>query len=344
MASLFSDFLTCLGIRHTEDYSDSRFSQMPFQSMFGMAELLKEYGIGSVGVSVAPEAREHALANFKPPFLIDTAHGFAIISEIANGDATYMTQHKVFTAPVAEIIGGWNGIALLAEADSESIEPEYSRHHIAEMSKSVKRCILIALAAALAGFAMWASGLYSSVAGWMLLALDCAGIMLSWMLVQKSLGIRNDAAEAVCSAIEEGGCDEIAQSEASSFMGIFKWSEVGLAYFSVSLLAMLLFPRALPALAAINILCLPYTVWSITYQKFKAKVWCTLCVCVQATLWLLFAAYLIGGYTRLIFPLTTEFIVNFLALGCCYVAVMLGLNSLDDALAKLLKPRQYENA
>lgn len=344
MASLFSDFLSSLGVKHTEDYSDSRFARMPFKSMFGLASLLKEYGVGSVGVSVEADAKVEALGKFPVPFLADTAGGFAIVSAVSAGSVTYMTQHKVFSAPVQEVAGAWNGIALLASADESSIEPEYKLHRIAEMSKSVKRVALICLATLLLGFAMWASGLYSRWEAWLLAAFDCAGIWLSWMLVQKSLGIHNVAADAVCSALEEGGCDEIAQSEASSFMGIFKWSEVGLAYFSVSLLAMLLFPHTLPALAAINILCLPYTVWSISYQKFKAKVWCTLCVCVQATLWLLFGSYLIGGWTHRILPLSSSFLIDFFALGCCYLATMLALNRLDTALAKLIKTSDNESA
>lgn len=343
MSSLFSDFLTALGVRHTEDYSDRRFEEMPFQTMFGLANLLKDYGVGNSGVSVEAPARKDALAAFRTPFIIDTPVGFLIVLKTDGDSVTYMSHQKVFSVPSAEILDSWNGIALLAAPDSDSIEPEYGLHHVAEMSKSVKYYVLVILAAALTGFAMWRTGLYADWAAWLVLVFDCSGIWLSWMLVQKSLGIHNSAAEAVCSVLEEGGCDQLAQSEASSFMGIFKWSEVGLAYFSVSLLAMLLFPALLPVLAAINILCLPYTVWSIMYQKFKAKVWCTLCVCVQATLWLLFGAYILGGWTYRIEPFTPDFWINFLVLGCCYVGVLLGINHLDDALLKYFKTKTSDN-
>lgn len=109
---------------------------------------------------------------------------------------------------------------------------------------------------------------------------------------------------------------------------------------------MLLIPQTLPVLAAINILCLPYTVWSISYQKFKAKVWCTLCVCVQATLWALFATYLLGGWTYQILPLTDNFWIDFLVLGCCYVVALLGINWLDESIIKYLKTNsdQDENS
>lgn len=153
---------------------------------------------------------------------------------------SYISRGNSFTATTREVLDGWNGIALLATADEKSIEPEYSRHHIAELSTGIKKWLLIVIAALLLGAGMWLSGLYLHPMAWVVALLDCGGIILSWMLVQKSLGISSRAADRVCGAIEEGGCDEIATSEASSFLGIFKWSEVGLAYFTVSLSAMLL--------------------------------------------------------------------------------------------------------
>ena len=112
------------------------------------------------------------------------------------------------------------------------------------------------------------------------------------------------------------------ETKASSFFGIFSWSEVGFTYFSVSLLALLIFPQWICYLAACNILCLPFTFWSIWYQKFRARNWCTLCVSVQATLWLLFFCYLGGGWIAGIFPLRIEFFV----LGVTYAVVLMALN------------------
>lgn len=335
MATLFSDLLTALGVKHTEAYSDRRFNEMPFQTMFGLSNLLREYGVGATGVSVAKEALDDALRGFVTPFLADTADGFVIVTDVTDNQVTYLSQQRRFTVAIEELIDAWNGTALLVAPGRLSIEPEYTRHRIGEIFEGVKRWTLGALAVALVVVAMWLTGLYCEWSAWVLLALDCAGLWLSWMLVQKSLGIHTQAADAVCAVLEEGGCDELARSEASSFMGIFKWSEVGLAYFSISMLALLLFPRTLPALAAINILCLPYTVWSITYQRFKAKVWCTMCVGVQLTLWLLAAVYLIGGWDKGIF--SGDFWTVFFILGAVYIAALLAINALNEAISRTFK-------
>lgn len=336
MASLFSDYLTALGVKHTVDYSDKRFAQMPFRTLFGLYALLREYGVDSVAVSIPEEKRGEALSQLPVPFLADTPNGFALVTCAGSDSICYLSEQRPFRVPASELAASWNGMALVAKPRPDAIEPEYGRHRIGELATGVKKVLLVALVAILAGFAMWAGGAYRHWAAWIVLTLDGVGIWLSWALVLKSLGIGTKSADAVCSALEEGGCDEIASSEAASFMGIFKWSEVGLAYFSVSLLALLLFPGVLPALAAINLLCLPYGIWSIWYQRFRAKTWCTLCVCVQATLWLLAGAYLLGGWTGAFFPITLSQGVAFLVLGGCYVLALLGINALNDALARYL--------
>lgn len=344
MGSLFTDFLRELGVRHTQAYSDRRFSEMPFQSMFGLANLLGEYGVKCAGVRVLPGNRAQVLGLLKVPFLADTPDGFLIVTRVGDGTADYWTQGRKFTIEADKLIEAWNGVALLAEADSESVEPSYMEHHLDEVAEVVKKWGVIILAAALLGVAMWSNGLYANVWAWLVVGFDCAGSALSWLLIGKSLGVKSAAAEVVCSALDRGGCDRIARSAASSFFGLFKWSEVGVAYFSVSLLAMLLFPKAMAALAAFNLLCLPYSFWSIWYQKFKARSWCTMCVGVQASLWLLFFSYLGGGWERHIFACDWGFWMPFMVIVASFVVVLLTVNRIDSAILKHFKPVNDEDA
>jgi len=205
MATLLSDLLTVLGVRHTELYSDKRFSQMPFRSMFGLSKLLREYGVATAGISVASEERRNALAVMPVPFLADTPDGFIIVEKIGGGQVTYLSQHKEFEASIDAVLDAWNGVALLVSDSSESIEPGYTRHHVAEIASGVKRWTLLILLPVLLVVGMWADGLYCHVAAWVVMIFDIAGLWFSWSLVQKSLGIHTAAANAVCSAIEEGG-------------------------------------------------------------------------------------------------------------------------------------------
>lgn len=186
------------------------------------------------------------------------------------------------------------------------------------------------LAIALFAYLFISNGIYKQWSTILITVFDLGGLWLTYMLVQKSLHIKNAAADRVCGVLQAGGCDNILEMKASKFFGIFVWIEVGFAYFSVSLLTLLIFPEYSSYLAACYVCCLPFTCWSIWYQKFRAKIWCTLCVCVQCTLWLLFFCYLGGGWLRDVFPLRIQFFV----LGATYVATLLALNRLMPKLEK----------
>lgn len=335
MATLFTDFLTALGVRHTEAWSDRQFWNMPFQSLFGLAKLLQSYGIETAGVECADKAA--ALAGLPRPFIADTPRGLVIVTGSDGSMVSYLTQGRGETIATPDFLQAWNGIALLARRTARAGEPGYGAHRRVELADILKGWLLKALPLALWIYLMVANSLASSWTAWVISALDMAGLLLSWMLVEKSLGIKNAKADAVCSVLEEGGCDSIAKSAAASFMGIVKWSEVGLAYFSVSLAAFLVFPEATrPWLALINACCLPYTLWSIGYQKFVARTWCTLCVSVQACLWALFAFYLAGGWWT--GGSWTPGWGLWVLVGC-YVLALVAINAFDRGLSRLLHPQ-----
>lgn len=319
--SLFSDFLTQLGVRHTTDYSDKAFGSMPFKSLYGLTKLLDSYGVENEALRLADTGE---IVKLTVPFLASTAGGFVIVTEVGDGGISYITQGEPERMALDEFVKAWSGVVLLAYPGPDSCEPDYGAHSRDRFIAVAKKWVLILGAIALFLYAFISNGLYRSWSTVGIALIDIFGLWLTYMLVQKSVKIKNAAADKVCGVLQAGGCDSVLEMKASKFFGIFGWSEVGFSYFSVSLLTLLLFPQWLCYLAACNLCCLPFTFWSIWYQKFRAKVWCTLCVSVQASLWLLFFCYLGGGWLRGVFPLRIEFFV----LGLTYLTVLLGLNRL----------------
>lgn len=325
--TLFSDFLRQLGVPHTTDYSDRQMRQMPFQTMFGLSKLLESYGIPCQGLKISDKTE---LPSLQPPFLADTPQGFVIVTSIDGDKVGYLTQGQSEQMVLGDFEQAWNGVVLLAFPDKNSREPGYTAHRTAALIDTAKKYVMWACVAALFLYLFISNGLYRSWATIGISLIDMAGLVFSFMLVQKSLNIHNAAADAVCGVLEKGGCDSILELKVSSFFGIFKWSEVGFTYFSVSLLALLMFPEWIGYLALCNACCLPYTVWSIWYQRFRAHRWCTLCVSVQTSLWLLFFCYLGGGFFKLAWPLHIEFFV----LVATYITVLLFINRLSPMITK----------
>jgi uncharacterized membrane protein/thiol-disulfide isomerase/thioredoxin len=97
--------------------------------------------------------------------------------------------------------------------------------------------------------------------------------------------------QILCGGGGNKDCNAILSSKAANVFDGLTWSEVGFFYFGGTWL-MLLFGGAsvqtLEVLIVLNVLSLPYTVYSIYHQWRVAKQWCVLCCTVQAVLWLEF--------------------------------------------------------
>lgn len=334
---ILSDFLTLLSVPHTSGYTNRQFAAMPFKSLFGLSKLLDRYGISSMGLRLEDKSE---LAKVTPPFLAHTPKGFVIVTGVGNGSVEYLTQRVKESIPVSDFNKAWDGTLFLAFPNEDSIEPDYAGHARILFFNKAKRVLLALLAVLLVAYLFISNGIYRHLTLTLAMVCDFIGLGFTFMLVQKSMRIKSRTADRVCGVLQEGGCDTVLETKASTFFGIFSWSEVGFAYFSVSLLAQLIFPQWTCYIAACNVCCLPFTLWSIWYQRFRAKAWCTLCVSVQCTLWLLFACYASGGWLRNVFPLRIEFFV----LGACYVFMLLLLNRLMPLMTKKEKDESQTQA
>lgn len=325
--TIFSLFLESLGVPHTPEYSDDRFRNMTFKSLFGFSRLLKEYGIDNEAYQIADKLE---IDRLDTPFMAQGNQKFVIVTSVTPDSVTYLTETGPVVSTRDNFFRRWNGVVLMAYPDENSIEPDYAAHRRAMIIDAAKKWILIASAAIIALYLFISSGLYADWSDVALLATNGVGLYVSYLLMLKTLNIKSRSADRACGFIETHGCDHVLSSAMSSFMGIFKWSEVGLAYFSISLMTLLVFPEYTNYLAFLNLFCLPYSFWSVWYQKTRAKAWCTLCLSVQALLWLSFFCYLGGGHIRDIFPLRPEVFI----LGLSYLTALLAINRLSPYFSK----------
>lgn len=327
--SLFSNFLKELDVKHTVGFSDEQFENMNFKSLFGFSRLLSSYGIPNAAFRIKDT---NEILKVPVPFIAQKDHSFVLVTDIdAEGKGMkWKTCRGEESGTTDDFIGGCSGIVLQAYPDENSIEPDYSKHHLLEIAKVAKRWILILCACLLGVWGFVVGRLYTNLSTILLTAVDLAGLGVAWLLTLKSLKVKSATADSVCGVLQKHGCDHVLEDKASSFFGIFSWSEVGLAYFSVSLAVLLIFPQMIGTLALINACCLPFTFWSIWYQKFRIKTWCTLCVITQCLLWCQFFCYLFGGWWGYTFPLS----VGIIPLAAAYAGAMLGINAVCSFIKK----------
>lgn len=319
--TLFSDFLKVLGVPHTETYSDMAFKGMSFKSLFGLSRLLDSYGVDNEAIKLDDKSK---LMELPLPYISRDKYSFVIVNDIdkTSGTVSFCRFGKKEQLDINKFLQQSTGIVLLARKTPASKEPDYADHCFHEIAEKAKNWILVvcSLFLLVCGFIM--AGLYHHLSTILLLLVDLAGVTVTWMLILKTLKVKNKSADRICGVLQEHGCDHVLEQKASTFFGIFSWSEVGITYFSLSTLFLFLFPSLLPYLALINACCLPFTVWSIWYQKFRIKTWCTLCVTTQCLLWLQFFCYLFGGWWHGAFPLRLPIFMMIAA----YAAVLMGIN------------------
>lgn len=330
-STIFSDFLRALEVPHTAGYSDRRFRDMPFKSLFGFSRLLTAYGIDNCGMRFTDKSR---LTEIPTPFIAQRTCGFVIVTDTTDRGVDYLYNHKPGHMSLDDFTSQWTGVALLAYPDTGSREPDYARHCFFSIASRVKLWLLIACSLILAVAGVIYGDLYRHLSTMLLLTVNLAGIGVTWLLILKSLKVSNRSADKICGILQEHGCDTVLEQKASKFFGLFGWSEVGITYFSISTIILLIYPQHIGQLALINGCCLPFTVWSIWYQRFRIHTWCTLCVTTQCLLWLQFFCYLLGGHWHGALQFTPALWI----MGAAYIATLMAVNRVMTFIEQRIQP------
>lgn len=323
-STLFSDFLTLLDVPHTGSYSDARFRAYPSKHTFiALQDLLAEYAVLS---SLTDDASKD-LTKLHEPFVARMADGFMIVTRIDAGNVYGMVRgSRAVSMPLNEFEGKWTGEALTASQMAMASEPDYRQHRAKCLTDRLMGIAFRIIALGLVAYFVIVNKTYEQWSHLVALLLTAAGVYVSYLLVLKESHVVSSAADALCGVIQKEGCAHVLASDGSALFGTIPWCEIGITYFSVTFLALLIFPMPLmPYLAVISVCCLPYTLWSVTYQKFKAKAWCTMCLTVQTIFWLLFATYLLGGDFRGLTPIRWSPIALLL---CTYALTLITIHFL----------------
>lgn len=328
--AILSRLLLSMGISHTQQWTDNTYASMPLKTFFGLHNTLKEYNIDSCAYKVSNKG---TLFTIPTPYLAQTTDGKILIVE-SIGKTGIIANNEVGNQTLTpdEFKNICTGTVMGVYPNSHSIEPDYMAHSISQVGNRLKTPLLIVSLLTLWIYAAITGGVWKSAGGICLTIVYALGLYISYLLVLKQLNIHSHIAERVCGVIEKQGCSTVLKTKGASFFGIFHWCEVGVTYFGISLVALTLKPDWIPQLALINVCCLPFSLWSVWYQHYRAKAWCTLCLSVQALLWLQFFTDLICGNFRAGFPISASIII----LGLCYMAGLLIIN-------KILSPYEKDN-
>jgi uncharacterized membrane protein len=293
--NLFVLLLGLLQVRHTSAFSDRYFNEHPYKyNLLGLSKMLSDYGVENAAVRITD--RDADLQRMEAPFVAQLGGEFVIVTEINEVTVRIIRYGKELKINTIDFIQAWTGIALLTETSEKSGEPDYKQHRKTEFLESIRTYALYTAVVLLVALVFWNNALYRNPGISLLIVLNLAGLFVSDLLVQKQLHFSSRLGDKICSLFSRRDCNNVLESAAAKLFGVFGWSEIGAGYFLANILLLLFRPDFVSYLVIINILALPYSLWSVWYQKFRAKQWCGLCLMVQMLLWLTFLTNIFGGY------------------------------------------------
>ncbi|MDR2968326.1 MAG: thioredoxin domain-containing protein [Tannerellaceae bacterium] len=280
--------------------------------------------------------KEKDIKDLQLPFIAHVSDDFRIVSKVGPEYVETIWRGRPLKTPVKEFLDIWSGIVLMLESDPSSIEPGYAVNRKKELFDVVQKAFLVLLLSLCLLLPFVLGGLYKDLWKSFLLFFNLAGVGICFLLVQKQLHIRSEYADRICSLFSESDCNNVLESDVAKFMGVIGWSEAGLGYFISNTIVLLFFPGLIPFLVFINICALPYSFWSVWYQKVKAKQWCPLCLIVQGLFWSIFSVNILAGQIEM--PEVN--LVDLLSLGCVYFIPFLLLNIFVPRLSENRKTEQ----
>lgn len=271
-----------------------------YPSMLAISDVLNSFNVANNAFRLAAED----LVNIPAPFIIHahTNGGEFLVVQKVNGSDFYISGDKYNNKRTLldDLKKTFSGVVLVPEPN-ENTKSAFSAKTFLQNVKHpllLTGALLVILSMIIFNTAYlsnvgWASGVFTLV--------KTAGLVTSILLLVQSISSNNPLVQILCGGGGNKDCNAILSSKAANVFDGLTWSEVGFFYFAGTWL-MLLFGGAsvqtLQLLAVLNVLSLPYTIYSIYHQWRVAKQWCILCCTVQALLWLEFFSLAFAVYNQ----------------------------------------------
>lgn len=346
-------------IREIEEHPD-------YPSLLSISDVLNNHDVENMGIRVDPDK----FTELPCPYITQIRWGkqpadlFTVVKDVDENTIHFFDpeKHRWTSLDKQSFLKGWSGFALLAEAKDDAGEKDYGKKAKEENRKSIIQYLIafcIPAIAIIAGLLTLAQVGVNALLPVIFTLLTLAGAITGALLLWYEIDQHNPVLQQICNAGKKVNCGAVLQSKAAKIGGI-SWSALGFSYF-MGILLLLLFsgitnPTALFAVSWLNVIAVPYVIFSVYYQWRVAKQWCVLCLCVQGLLVLQLATALLGSWHTLlsfnviepglIIPVLTALVIPFIAATLLIPAFQKakGSKQINTELQKLKHNRQIFEA
>ena len=287
--------------------------QHPFYpSIQSVTDYLTDLNIPNTVVRIDFEQLKDALTEADVVVLLKDEEGDNLlwIKEINNTTVIYSNGKS---DPVETFLSQWKGVSLLLQIEKGEIEDEFDYHNeIIKQNRNLYFIMTVGFIIILTGYSFLHISDPVTICS---LIPKIGGLIFSILLVAMELGFKIAVTEKLCSISTGNGCEKVTHSKMSSITRNIKLADLGIIYFTTTLIFQLIGNMAI--LANIALLCIPLIIISILYQTFKLKVFCPLCLSVMLMLVLdILIYYFAGIYTDSLFKqLSISGLIELLGIG-----------------------------
>lgn len=289
-----------LGIPVTRQTVEDEIARHPeHNSMLAISDLLNNWCVPNAAYQLNFD--ELASAKIVTPFIAYLANKkFVLVSQLNEKEVIVSNEewskHRLKVEDFKRIYA--NGFILIAEKETDSGEADYTLKRRKESLNKLRMPFVIMGVVAVLVTTLLLYTSYAASINWqiaLLTFLKTIGLATAILLLIQSIDTNNPLVQKLCGGDNKNNCNAILSSKAAKISEELSWSEIGVFYFTGTWLVLLLgssYTNIIQALAILNIISLPYTVYSINYQWRIAKQWCRLCCTIQALLWMEFFVFL----------------------------------------------------
>ena len=292
---------------HNEELNLQLLSHPNYPSIIAISDLFTYFNIDNLVIEVPQTI---SILNQLPKFFL--AH-----IEKENGEKSIVLIEKTLTQlklifdndkeeiySFSNFIKIWSGIIIV-------IENNTNKAIITKKTANISIKIFFALALLVLLFAILKSeNLNLSNISYFLLAI--IGAYISFLLIQKELGIQSKNVDKFCKATKQSNCDAVINSKGATLFKSIKLSDVSFIYFLSILMFFSIYfitnnqlPEKIIFITSLaSVFVIPY---SLYYQWKVIKQWCPLCILIIFTLiiQLLIVLFLFSFNTITIYSINT---------------------------------------
>lgn len=318
MENVITEFLRHLKIPISKKYIKTfLLSHTEYPSLLSLSDLFENLGVNYSIHRIDKEKIEE----LEFPYLLPLEKSRRDIIEIRN--------RRDFEKQKANL-EYWNGVVIQVESTHEIPNP---KHNLIFKKEKVQKVITISILSGLAiflGYSLFSTFTWFSLT-WTMTSI--AGIIVSYYIFTKDLGVEHSIIERFCNAGKTVNCDKILKSENSKIFNVLKFSDLVISFFLFQLILLLFLAFSFDLSGSVrgvfllySIATIPIVAYSIYIQYVIEKTWCLLCVLVTFVLVIQFMMILTNGaqnyfYLReFYFPVFMLFSILYLIiLGVTYI-------------------------